>query len=482
MTMPVKIGAPAIASNELWQMNPNEFNKWRKNNDYPRIVDYFKNNLREFKTWLTEFHIDENELINLGIWNFLVMEEFIFFSRPRTDVKCITKIETAPGTVLTKVSPGKFKTGERYKSMTGSDCHVLESKAFQPYLWWAKKNNIKIHPQSNDGRIKVTTIEGVLSPEYCRTYVLGELELLKLGGLQSLYASSLSERDLAFVNLDFIDFKSSTIGSSYGKQIMFSSARNWNFKNSDESFFAFLDTNLENLQIINCKIYGWKWYRCEGHDSIIKDSRLNRCIFGKGSFVPYFDNVDLTDSELETGYATNNEFGFGPSIELARRMKNAFSERGRYSNAGKLYFIEETILRVDTLKELKTSFKSLFSSWKGIGRWLSYLDNMLKCCALWFSLIIQNWWWGYGERPVRVLLACLFVIILSSVLIHNLYGVGQGKTIYDSLWYSVVSFITLGDADFKPTGWIRLVVGFEGIMGILGFGFLISGFTGKNRY
>jgi hypothetical protein len=107
-----------------------------------------------------------------------------------------------------------------------------------------------------------------------------------------------------------------------------------------------------------------------------------------------------------------------------------------------------------------------------------YLDEFLK----WLSSFIQEIWWGYGEKPIRVLIACFVVIILSCIVIHYLYSVGQGRTIYDSLWYSVVSFITLGDLDFKPTGWIRLIVGFEGIMGILGFGFLISGFTRKNRY
>jgi hypothetical protein len=46
----------------------------------------------------------------------------------------------------------------------------------------------------------------------------------------------------------------------------------------------------------------------------------------------------------------------------------------------------------------------------------------------------------------------------------------------------VISFIPLGDADFRPEGWVRLIVGLDGMMGILGFGFLVSGFAGKNRY
>ncbi len=476
------IDAPNIKPLELWQMSAAEFNDWRKKNDYPRIVNYFKDHLNEFNTWLTEFHIDENELLELGVANFLVMEEFVFFSKPKADEKCIAKIETSHGKVSVKVTPESHRTGDRYKSIAGADCHVLESKSFQPYLLWALKNKIRIHPQSNDGRIKVTTIEGVLSPEYCRTFLLGDLILLKMGGLKSHNSLSLTERDLAFVNLDFIDFNSTTIGSSYTKQIIFSSARNWTFINSEESFFHFLETNLENLQINNSKLYGWKWYRCDGHDSIIKDSRLNRCLFGTGSFVPYLDNVDLVDSELENGYEKNLEFGFKPQVELVRRMKNAFSEKGRQSIAGKFYFVERKIQRNDIFKEMKRSLNSLFSIRDTKDHWRFHLKNLIKNGAHWFSSSVQNFWWGYGEKPERVLLICSIIIIFSGVLIHNLYGVYQGRTIYDSFWYSIVSFITLGDPEFKPTGWVRLIVGCEGILGLLGFGFLISGYAGKSKY
>jgi hypothetical protein len=482
MTMPVKIGAPALPPLALWQMNAKEFNDWRTRNDFPRIVDYFKKHLKDFNVWLAEYHIDENDLINFGIANFLVMEEFVFLSRPKTNFKCLAKIEISPGGVSEKVTVDKLKSGDRYKSITGASCHVLESKVFQPYLIWAKTNKVRIHPHSPDGRIRVTTIEGVLSPEHCRAYIFDELELLKMGGMKSHNSWLLHERDLAFVNLDFIDFQSNELGSSYGKQIIMSSARYWNFTNSDESFFYFLDTNLDNMQIKECKIYGWKWFRCDGNDSMIKDSRLNRCVFGPGLFVPYFDNVDLTDSELESGYERNHEYGCEPRIELVRMMKNVFSERGRSSNAGKLYIIECRIQRIDTVKLIKSSLVNILRPWRGIKASLMSVSMIIKNCALWLSLLIQDIWWGYGEKPSRILLIFPILIILSSVFIHELYSVVHGKTIFDSLWYSVISFIPLGDADFRPEGWVRLIVGLDGMMGILGFGFLVSGFAGKNRY
>ena len=39
------IAAPIIDAKKLWEMNADDFNSWRKINDYPRIVSFFKEKL-----------------------------------------------------------------------------------------------------------------------------------------------------------------------------------------------------------------------------------------------------------------------------------------------------------------------------------------------------------------------------------------------------------------------------------------------------
>lgn len=313
------INADGRSPKEFWAMDAQQFNKWRKDNDYPRILDYFKNYLRGFSTWLSEFRITEGDLIEFGITNFLVMEELTFFTRTKADMKSLLKVRDSEGKETSFISMQKNIIGDKYKSVTGSECEVIECKSFRPYLLWAKDKHIQIHPQANDGRIKVTLIDHAITPD-SKTFVFGELELLKLGGLNSLYSSALIERQLDFVNLDFIQFERNTIGSSYTKQILFSSARNWNFQNSEESFFHFFETNLENLLVESCHISGWRWLKCEGGNSSIRNSRLAQCVFGAGRFIPHLENIDLIDSDLEKGYESSYEFGFKPSAELARRL------------------------------------------------------------------------------------------------------------------------------------------------------------------
>ncbi|MBI5203336.1 MAG: two pore domain potassium channel family protein [Nitrospirae bacterium] len=70
--------------------------------------------------------------------------------------------------------------------------------------------------------------------------------------------------------------------------------------------------------------------------------------------------------------------------------------------------------------------------------------------------------WGYGEKPYRALLTVLSIILLSSIIFYT-SGVLVYKdkvippTFFDSLYFSIVTFTTLGYGDYQPVGIYRLV-------------------------
>ncbi|RVU40116.1 pentapeptide repeat-containing protein [Rheinheimera riviphila] len=87
---------------------------------------------------------------------------------------------------------------------------------------------------------------------------------------------------------------------------------------------------------------------------------------------------------------------------------------------------------------------------------------------------------GYGEEPVRVVLFSLLLIFLCAICYFFLGVVSGGELLQfnpaDSFWqqlklfgtclyYSVVTFTTLGYGDITPIGWSRLFAAFEAFTG-----------------
>ncbi|MEA5387657.1 potassium channel family protein [Haloarculaceae archaeon H-GB11] len=96
----------------------------------------------------------------------------------------------------------------------------------------------------------------------------------------------------------------------------------------------------------------------------------------------------------------------------------------------------------------------------------------------------------YGESPYRVLLTSLFVIVLFAVMFPLTGGIQEGRdgqdityviqnpevapmwwvgrVLFKSLYFSVVTFATLGYGDIQPIGpWARFLAGIESLLGAL---------------
>ena len=87
---------------------------------------------------------------------------------------------------------------------------------------------------------------------------------------------------------------------------------------------------------------------------------------------------------------------------------------------------------------------------------------------------------GYGEEPIRVVLFSLLLILMSSVLyyfsglrfagefqVFSIHATLEENVIFflECLYYSVVTFTTLGYGDFIPIGFSRLVAAIEAFTG-----------------
>ena len=84
---------------------------------------------------------------------------------------------------------------------------------------------------------------------------------------------------------------------------------------------------------------------------------------------------------------------------------------------------------------------------------------------------------GYGERPARTFASFLVTIFVFALIYSQLTLIGPDGPIHhdlpNSIYFSVVTFTSLGYGDIRPVGWAKFFAGTEALLGI----FLISLFV-----
>jgi hypothetical protein len=156
-----------------------------------------------------------------------------------------------------------------------------------------------------------------------------------------------------------------------------------------------------------------------------------------------------------------NESGFLSAEEAYRELKRYFLANGMYNDASWASFKEKTMER-HILKS------------KGD---LNYLPSML-----------MNVLCGYGEKPYRIVISSLLMILAYAFLYFLLGAVERsgaaGYTLKwsDYIYYSTVTFTTVGYGDFVPRAstLYRLLAASEAFTGVFLSGLFI--FTLARKY
>ncbi len=90
--------------------------------------------------------------------------------------------------------------------------------------------------------------------------------------------------------------------------------------------------------------------------------------------------------------------------------------------------------------------------------------------------------WGYGEKPGRTLICNFFLISISAVVywasgLIQVNGTQRAIEFGEALYFSVITFTTVGYGDFLPLGWVREISAIEALSGVVMMPLFLIGLT-----
>jgi hypothetical protein len=243
--------------------------------------------------------------------------------------------------------------------------------------------------------------------------------------------------------------------------------------NLEDAFIIELDLSHANLERANLKdghawginLEGARLMKANLQDANLRESKL--------------EDVDLLGAKLDGADLDRAHWGKG---YVLRNHKVAKQLAYRGDDVGAQAKYQEA---VDTYQIIRQRYEANGTT-DIAGR---FFYNGMVCKRMqmprWsvgrFWSLMVDWICGYGEDPVRVISFSLGVVVISALL-FCVTGMSHGDNIYAfhltnslsedlyilcyAMYYSIVTFTTLGYGDMVALGWGKAIAAFEAFAGV----------------
>lgn len=445
-----------MEANDLWRLPPNQFNEWRRNNDYPIIFEAFESNLPHFSEWMKETEITKEMMFEHGLGIFVGSEELwsIFHYRRNSKTRA-------------------FRTNDVKISHLRRPEITTKEFIFEPYFYWLRKNKPKQQYKEVEKNFRISSWTGG-KPQFMR-----EFFLLNLGGL-TVKAPVLSGRLLDFVCLDGLKI----IGAINNTHIhiWFSSAKGLEIQGG-VAFLDFFQTPLwdsgygdikKELILSDGLFQNFSFKNCGLRLHAIR-SKLSLCRFEGINFEATMEHSEVLRSQFVLG--ENSCPGKGREMEYYKKIKSLYSSIGNHYEAGKFFYEEKTSEMLSFLSP-KHNFNDSWRYKSSFGKVLFSASCFLKFTFSLISFLV----WGFGEKPTRSILCSLAIIIVSAAIYFTNPASSTSENITDSLYFSMVTFVTLGYGDISQSDtMLKLYAAFQAFMGMVIMGLFLAGLASKSK-
>ncbi|QEM10183.1 potassium channel family protein [Mucilaginibacter rubeus] len=437
---------PEIA--DLWALSESRFIEWRKLHDFPELLNHFDKTLVLFKEWKVD-----NKLTN----------EIIIATGKITPFLAHKKVsKSSKNLFLTKQSSGKkeklFVTDGKIEGVRvqfGQTFKFEFLQQFISYLDWLKERNkyqeilyVNLRSAPNHDSERVWIHANVYANET-------EFELLKMGGISApvngfgiLYRGKYIE----FANLCGLKFDGNiNFGEEGNLHCSYCVCDNWIAEDFSMPLLKLEYCKVINLTLNKSKLQQWLFFDCDVSGDF-SNSKLYQVKIYNGNFNPvirdctFFETNILVDPNLQ-----DSNFG------AYKTFKKIYQSQGD-DDIARMYFIKENEL---VRKEL--------TGWNYLTKSLSY------------------YYWVYGSKPHRIIYLSIAIILIFGVIYwadsNSISANTTNKTfnLGDSIYFSTITFTTLGYGDFSPNGWLKALSAIEAFSGVVNMGFLIAGYS-SNKY
>ena len=272
-----------------------------------------------------------------------------------------------------------------------------------------------------------------------------------------------------------------------------------NLKDSDLSQADFKNTNFSYSDMGNSNLIGCNLEECDLTGVNFRNSDLTRACLRKTRLwhadlsLANIAEVDMTESDLWKCQMHSAKLWHTELKGVKSLTKQNFSKKIRgFINCEK---IDET-----GILSAEESYRTLKQYFMENGRhkeasWASFKEKTME--KLWLRknrnpayipLALMGLLSGYGEKPHRVIISSATIILIYSFIYHYLKTIAdsssfvQNYSIWDYIYYSIVTFTTLGYGDLVPKANIsyRLLAGSEAFIGAFMIGLFV--FTLSRKY
>ena len=244
-------------------------------------------------------------------------------------------------------------------------------------------------------------------------------------------------------------------------------------------------SNLEGANFAYANLEGSRLSDCQIRGAQFVGTRLFRAKFRNNSFAGVIGLKKESFRGLKWGWLPTYHMleDFPDQCEsMYRNLANYFAAEGLYDDASWASYRSCIMKHRILSKRLSPSFlwasdavdSAIPEERTGLRRFHFRRFGMRWIVSLWdwFQSLMLRVIMGYGEKPLRVVLNSILAIVGYAAIYHAL-PVIKDRTFPGAIYFSVVTFTTLGYGDLAPQGPFRLIAASEALVGMLLMGLFI---------